>query len=430
MKTVIKDTAYIPMDASAPRVSRGDIVIESGRILKAGGTYQPAQSDRVIDGSRSLALPGLVNAHTHIAMSLLRNCADDLDLFTWLQDHIWPREAKLTEEDIRSGSLLALAELIRSGVTTFADMYFYQEPTIESVLASGISAHIGATLMGGKEETDKRMKDHEALISSWHNAEDGRIRVDIAPHAVYTCSEYTLKAAAELADEYRTALHIHLSETRKEQQDSLQTHGMTPLGYLHSLGFFKAHCYAAHGVYLSEEDISLGRDLQIPVVHNPTSNLKLANGTAPVAEFLRKGLTVALGTDGASSNNNLNMVEEMHIASLIHKGAAEDPTVLPAYDVLYMATMGGAEALGRADEIGSIEPGKRADIILFDIDSPHLVPLNNPVSAVVYSAQSSDIHTVISSGEVIMENRNILTLDEEKILADARVSADRLAPVT
>ncbi len=414
------------MTSPEPQVIYGDIVIEHERIVSVGEPYCPEEDDRIIDGSSSVVLPGLVNAHTHLAMTLLRNCADDMDLFTWLNDHIWPREAKLAPSDILTGSCLGLLEMIRSGVTTFSDMYFSQEQTILAVLQSGIGAHIGATIIGDEAETERRIPILKELFSSWNGAEGGRIIVDTAPHAIYTCSTGALKMARDLAESFNTSLHIHVSESAKENRDSLEAHGITPIEYLDSIGFFSVPTYAAHCVYLSDEDIETCSRRDVRIVHNPTSNLKLGNGFAPAAAYLRKGITVGLGTDGASSNNNLNMFEEMHIASLVHKAVEKDPRIMSAYEVLRMATMGGARALGRDNDIGSLKAGKRADIILAGTDAPHLVPLNNPISAMVYSAQASDIHMVISSGKIIMENREILTLDEQQILSDARVCAQKL----
>jgi len=426
MNTVIHNALIIPMSDTLPRYLRGDIRITDGILKQVGGTCTPEAGDKVVDGSLSIALPGLINSHTHLAMSLLRNLADDMDLFTWLQEHIWPREERLTHEDIRRGSYLGLAELIRSGVTTFADMYFYQQETADAVEASGIRAHIGATLMGDREATAQRMPELRELLVSRHNSAGGRIRVDIAPHAVYTCSGHTLTAARDLADEFGTMIHTHISESRQEQEDARREYGTTPVQYLDSLEFFSVPVYAAHGVFLSDRDLEICRSRDVRLVHCPTSNLKLANGTAPVAQFLEHGLAVGLGTDGASSNNNLNMIEEMHIASLIHKAAEEDPKAASAYEILSMATREGARVLGRDGEIGTLDEGKQADLILLDMDAPHLIPLNDPVSAVVYAAQASDVRGVMCAGTWIMEDRKLVTLDEERICAEAEESARRI----
>lgn len=414
------------MDTNAPRTLHGDILIQGDRIMGVGGPFLPEEGDLVIDGSRCAALPGLINAHTHLAMTLLRNCADDMDLFTWLHEYIWPREAKLTEDHILWGSYLGLLELIRSGTTLFADMYFHQQQTIEAVLASGLSASIGATMFGDMQATQQRLPALRDLWGSFHGAGDGRIMIDAAPHAVYTCTKETLQTARDLAEEYSCSFHIHISESKKENSDCLSEHGKTPTEYLDSLNAFSVPVYAAHCVHLSDRDINIFKHRNAGIVHNPTSNLKLANGFAPVHRYIQEGLNVGLGTDGASSNNNLNMMEEMHIASLIQKACTEDPRVMEAYQVLEAATIGGARVLGRDHDVGTLEAGKRADIILVHTDVPHLHPLNNPISAMVYSAQSSDITTVISSGRIIMENRRIVTLDEEKILHEALRCAQQL----
>ncbi len=414
------------MTGDEPTSITGDIAIQGDRIIAVGPEIAAAGNDRIIDASRCIAMPGLVNAHTHLAMTLLRNCADDLDLFTWLNEHIWPREALLTPDDIYAGSLLGLAELIRGGVTTYADMYFHQDETVRATLESGISANIGATIIGDEEETRKRLPVLKDLHSRWNQAENGRIRIDVAPHAIYTCSAGSLTLARDLAASLGTMLHIHLSESMKEHQDCMQAHGKTPAEYLYDLGIFEVPVYAAHCVHLSREDVSLCAKLGVRVVHNPTSNLKLANGIAPVQRFLDAGIPVALGTDGASSNNNLNVFEEMHIASVVQKASTGDPKSLNAYDTLRAATVGGAKALGREHEIGMLKPGMMADLILISTDAPHFVPLNNPVSAVVYSAQASDVATVIARGKMIMRNREILTLDMEEVYARAGSSAEKL----
>ncbi len=425
MKTVIQNATIIPMASKEAEFITGDLVLEDELILQVGGVYAPAQGDRVIDGTAHIVIPGLINGHTHLPMTLLRNCADDMDLFTWLNDHIWPREEKHTPETILWGSYLGLLELIQSGVTTFSDMYFMQEQTIAAVLQSGIGAHIGATIMGNEGETRKRLPMLRELHASWQGAQGGRIRIDVAPHAIYTCDAQTLRIAAELTEEFDTAMHIHVSETAKEQDDALGAHGMTPLAYLDSLGVLQVPVYAAHGVFFTPGDINLCRDKKVSVIHNPSSNLKLGNGCAPIHELQQSGVSVGLGTDGASSNNNLNMMEEMHLTSLIHKGWLADPRLLNAYQVLAMATREGARALFR-DDIGTLEPGKRADIVMVSTESPHMTPLLNPVAALVYSAQSSDISRVFSSGRAVYESGDFTTLDKEKICAEAESCARAL----
>jgi 5-methylthioadenosine/S-adenosylhomocysteine deaminase len=429
MKLLIRNATIIPMTAvpeirggNAPFFT-GDIAV-SGEHITAVGTVPPDfVPDRIIDASRTLALPGLVNAHTHLSMGLLRNYADDLDLHTWLHSKIWPAEAHLDKEDVYAGSQLGILELIRSGVTAFADMYFFQEASCRAVLEAGLRARIGATFFGDLIATEARLPIYADLHRSWNGAGGGRIFIDAAPHAVYTCTRETLEAALDFSLRYDTRIHVHLSETRKENEDSLQEHGCTPAGYLESLGLFTRPSYAAHCVHLTQEDAALLKTRGVRPVHCPSSNLKLGSGFAPFAQMLREGLRPALGTDGASSNNNLNMIEELHIASLIHKGTTGDPTAVSAYEALAAATVHGAEALGIADRCGTLEPGKAADIILINTDVPHMQPLHNPVSAAVYSAQASDVLTVICNGEILMENRELLTIDEQEVMRRAAVRA-------
>lgn len=431
MKLLICSGIVIPMTSSLTQdatelASVMDIAIDGKKIVSTGNIPDSFIPDRTIDAEGKIIIPGFINAHTHLSMGLFRNYANDLDLFTWLTKKIWPIEEKLNEQDIYTGSLLGTAELIRSGTTAFADMYFFQEASCEAVKKSGIRANIGATFFGDIGETEKRLPEHHALFKTWNNACDGRIHIDAAPHAVYTCSRETLTAARDFSLELNNRVHVHLSETAKENADALEQHHMTPTAYLESLGLLERPVYAAHCVHLNQDDMKILKSHNVSPVHSPSSNLKLGSGFAPVPRFSKLGLHTALGTDGASSNNNLNMIEEMHIASLIHKGISGDPKVVSAFETLRMATLYGAEALGIDSLCGSIEVGKDADMIFIDTNAVHLQPLHDPISAVVYSAQTSDIDTVMCQGKIIMENHSILTLDEDKIIRDAADTAKAL----
>jgi 5-methylthioadenosine/S-adenosylhomocysteine deaminase len=359
-------------------------------------------------------------------MTLLRNYADDMELFTWLTEKIWPLEEKMDQEHIYWGSMLGLAEQIRGGITCFADMYFHQRQTIEAVLQSGIRASVGATFMGDRKATLARLEDTRALHKDYNQAGEGKIQVDIAPHAIYTCTRDTLEIITDLAVELNSRIHIHISETLKELRDSLKEHGKTPPAYLEEIGLFRAPVYAAHCAHLHKDDYRIFDEYGVHPIHNPTSNLKLGSGFADLPKWLESGLEPALGTDGASSNNNLSMFEEIHLASIMHKGYLKDPTVVPAYQVLKMATIGGAKALGISDRVGMLEVGKEADLIIIGCDKPHLQPMNNPISTIAYCAGSSDVDTVICRGEMIMHNRELLKLDEQEILHKAAESAKSL----
>ncbi len=421
MKLLIKNGIIIPMAPSlhlAPlnMGSPGSIAVDGEQIIHVGSVPESFVPDRIIDASGKIVMPGLVNAHTHLSMGLLRNYADDLDLFTWLNEKIWPVEAHLREEDVYTGSLLGVLELIRSGVTAFADMYFFQQPTCRAVEEAGIRANIGATFFGDIRETEARLSDHERLHQVWNGAGNGRILIDTAPHSIYTCTSETLAAALEFSHVKNNRIHIHLSETRRENSDSRKAHGLSPTAYIEELGMLERPVYAAHCVHLDPGDMDILLRHNVIPVHNPSSNLKLGSGFAPVPEMFSRGLQPALGTDGASSNNNLNMMEELHIASLIHKGISGDPTVVSAYETLKMATISGARALGIDHLCGTIEPGKQADIIIIDTGTAHMQPLHDPISAVVYSAQAADVQTVLCAGKILMEDRRLMTIDEEKIL--------------
>jgi len=406
--------------------SEMDIAVDEEKIVHIGDIPDTFIPDRVIDAAGKIILPGLVNAHTHLSMGLFRNYANDLDLFTWLTKKIWPIEAKLTDQDVYSGSLLGSVEMIRSGTTAFADMYFNQEATCEAVKQAGIRANIGATFFGNIEETEQRLPEHYALVKNRNNACNGRIKIDTAPHAVYTCSLETLTAAREFSTEMNNRIHIHLSETAKENSDFHAEHNITPTAYLESIGIFDRPVYAAHCVHIDQKDMNILKNHTVFPIHNPSSNLKLGSGFAPVPQFSTLGLHTAIGTDGASSNNNLNMLEEMHLTSLIHKGVSGDPRVVSAYETILMATLYGAEALGIDAQCGSLEIGKDADMIFIDTRAAHMQPLHDPISAVVYSAQAADIDTVICQGQILMENHIVITLDEEKIIREASATAAAL----
>jgi len=412
MRTVIKNGIIIAMDNSLPEVLKGDIAVEGRKIVSVGEIPAGFKADRSIDAGNSIVLPGLVNAHSHLSMVLLRNYADDMDLFTWLNEKIWPVEEKLTETHVYNSSLLGAAELIRSGVTCFADMYFFQKETCLAIEQAGIRARIGATFFGDEEAMEKKLPVLQKLYDEW-NGRDGRIHIDTAPHSAYTLTPGALHMAVDFAKKNNTRLHIHISESKQETQENYDNHGVSPVEYLEKLGLYDIPTYAAHCVQLDEKDLGILKKYGVYPVHNPTSNLKIGNGFAPIPAMLEMGMHPALGTDGASSNNNLNMFEEIHLAAIIHKGATGDPKAVTAYQALQMATIYGAEALGLDDICGSLTPGKEADIILVDTNNVHMQPLHEPVAALSYSAQASDVHFVMCAGQILMEDSVVLSLDEK-----------------
>ncbi len=366
-------------------IRNGYLGIDGDRIDYVGAEEPREAYDETKDMTRKLLLPGLINGHTHTGMSLLRGLGSDLPLNQWLFDTIFPVEDRLTEEDLRIGMELSMLEMLSSGTTSFTDMYMSPGYTAQSVLASGMKANLCRPLQSFDPDEDpmtcRRMGEMLALFDRWNGAGEGRIKTDFSIHAEYTCTERMVRAAAR--------------------------------------------AYAAHGVWLTPEDRALLRDRGVVVVHCPESNLKLGSGVADVPAMTAEGLTVALGTDGAASNNNLNMMEEMHLVSLLHKGVHREPTLLSPHEVLAMATVNGARLQGRADT-GVLAVGMKADVIAVDMDRPHLVPNTDPLSNLLYSAQGGDVCLTMVDGRVLYENGEFATLDRDRILFEARKAAKRL----
>ncbi|MFY9312316.1 MAG: amidohydrolase [Tepidanaerobacteraceae bacterium] len=425
MNILIKNAKVLVFEDGKLLTKEADIAISGNKISQIGKIKTEFEFQKIINARNMLAMPGLINAHTHLAMVLFRNYADDMPLFDWLTKKIWPLEANLTPEAIYSGSILGIAELIKSGVTGFLDMYFFADETIRAALETGVRVYIARGLTDEEEGKEVQLEETRRLFNEYHEW-DGKVKIFAGPHAPYTCSPRYLKKVVELAQELDIGIHIHLSETRKEVDDSIEKWGKTPIKHVYDLGLFERPTIAAHCVHVNDEDIQILSESGVSVAHNPSSNLKLASGFAPVDKMLKAGVNVALGTDGASSNNNLNMFEEIHLASIIHKGANFDAVSVPAEDVIKMATVNGAKAFGLEEELGSIEVGKKADIILIDLRKPHFAPLHNPVSAVCYSAQGSDVHTVIVDGKILMENYELKTIDVEKAMYEAAEAAKKL----
>ena len=416
-KIWIQNTQILTM-TGAPLYT-GDILIEND-IIKALGTVnaQDAEGAQIIDGRRTVAMPGLVNTHTHAAMTLLRSYADDMELMPWLNDKIWPAEAKFVNEYIYWGSALAAVEMIQSGTTTFADMYDSMHEVAKVTEESGLRANLARGCVVFSDPELKNIQKNVRLYENFNNTADGRIKVWFAPHAPYTCPPEYVEKIVEAAKSCDAGIHVHLAETLDEQRQIAEGYGKTPTEYLNDLGVFELPTLAAHSVYLNDSDIAILKEHNVGIAHNPSSNLKLASGIANIPKYLQAGLNVGIGTDGCSSNNTLNMFKEMTICSFVQKVNAMDPTVLPAEEILRLATIGGAKALRWDDEIGTLEVGKKADLILVDIDKPHFAPWNNPVSDLVYSAQGSDVKTTIVNGKLLMKDYEVLTLDVERIMAE------------
>ena len=399
------------------------LLIKDDLIAEIAETIDEGNVDKIIDAEGKILLPGLINTHTHLSMTLFRGLADDLSLDSWLNDHIWPMEANLNGDYCYIGALLGAVELIKSGTTTFSDMYFYMEDVARAVEDAGIRAVLsyGMIDFGDAEKREAEIEENLQLFKSCNGMADGRIKVFFGPHSPYTASEDLLIKVRELADEYNMGIHIHVSETEKEINDSLDEKGLRPFEYLEKIGFLGPDVVAAHCVWLSDEEIEIIKKHDVKVSHNPCSNMKLASGIAPVSKLIENDICVSIGTDGASSNNNLDLIEELKTASLLQKVSTLDPKVLTSDEAITMATIKGAEALGLENEIGSIEVGKKADIILIDTNSANMVPDSSSLSSnVIYSANGSNVDTTICNGKILMENKKLTVLDEQEIYDKAR----------
>ncbi|NPV73264.1 MAG: amidohydrolase [Pelotomaculum sp.] len=425
---LIQGATVLTMEGPDGVYRDGEIAIAGNSILSVGSRgsvpegFRPGRS---IDGTGMVAMPGFVNCHTHAAMTLLRSYADDMPLMKWLSEKIWPVEERLQPEDIYWGTMLCCLEMIKSGTTTFADMYFSMERVAAAVEESGMRACLSRGMIGVGSGARKAIDESLSFVREWNGGADGRITAMFGPHAPYTCPPEYLKKVVDLAAREGAGIHIHVAETRDEIEQIRAGYGTTPVRYLDAAGVFELPVLAAHCVHLDEGDIEILSAKRVGIAHCPESNMKLASGIAPVTELLQAGAAVGLGTDGAASNNNLDMLEEMRSAALLHKVSTGDPLALPSFEALRMATAGGALALGLKD-VGLLKPGMKADLILVDFRRPHLCPQHDLIAHLVYAAQSADVDTVIINGKVVMEKRQVLNLDEEKIMAEAQKRALRL----
>ncbi|MBI4476492.1 MAG: amidohydrolase [Acidobacteria bacterium] len=429
---LIRDGLVVTMDTPRTVVNPGAVAVQGDRIVAVGPVdaitraYTAADT---IDAADQVVMPGLINTHTHAAMVLYRGLADDLALMEWLQKYIFPAEARTVSASmVEIGTRLAALEMIRSGTTTFVDMYYFEEEAAKAAKSAGLRGVLGETIIGFPVPDAKTPKEAlaraETFIKMFRG--DPLIVPAVAPHALYTNDAATLQAARALADRYQVPLLIHLAETQDEVAIAREKHRRSPVGYLDSIGFWGPRTLAAHAVHVPEADIPVLKRHGIGISHNPESNMKLASGTAPVPRYLQAGIAVGLGTDGAASNNDLDMFEAMRQAAFLHKLATGDPRVISAPVALEMATMGGARALGMDREIGSLEPGKRADLIVVSMASPRQTPMYDPVSHLVYATRGDDVTTTIVNGRVLMRDRKVLSLNEREVLNAARAFAGKV----
>ena len=423
---VVTNGTIVTMDGGGRVMANGAVAIDGSDIV-AVDTADAIQRDfhgsETIDAAGQVVLPGLVNTHTHAPMVLYRGLADDLALMEWLTKYMFPAEAKtVSPEFVRAGTRLAALEMIQSGTTTYTDMYYFEEEIARETKAAGLRGVLGQTIIEFPVADAKTPADALARADAFIRAFKGDplITPAVAPHAMFTLDGPTLTASRDLARRHGVPTLIHLAETRDEVRIAQERFKMSPVGYLDGLGFLGAGVLAAHAVWVSEPEIAIMRARGVGISHNPESNMKLASGTAPVPAYLNAGVAIGLGTDGAASNNDLDMFEAMRMASLLHKLQSGDPRVVGARTALEMATIGGARALGMAAEIGSLEPGKRADLIVVGMTAARQTPMYDPISHLVYTTRGDDVRTTIVHGKVLMRDRRMVTLDEAAILSEAR----------
>ena len=424
-KVLLIDPKNTCLDNAAIAINDGTIIA----IDQSENIAKQYRTRKTITAKDSLIMPGFVNCHTHAAMTCFRGIADDLELMDWLNNYIFPAEAKNVNNDLAyRGSLLACAEMIKSGTTTFCDMYIFEDETARAAKTAGMRCLVGEVLFDfpspNFKTPDEGLAYTRMLIEKWQN--DQLINIIVEPHALYTCAPDLLAKAKKLADDYSVPLGIHLLENKSEKEQLLQKFGKPAVSFLKEIDYLSESLIAFHCVSISDEDIRLFADFGVKVSHNPASNMKLASGVAPVPDMLKAGITVGLGTDGCASNNNLDMIKEMSTAAKLHKVARLDPTVMNAQTVARMATIEGAKVLGMDKITGSLEVGKKADIIIIGLNKPHLTPLYSEYSHLVYAASGADVDTVIINGKVVMENRSLLTIDETEVMQKVREIAVKI----
>ena len=419
---LVTNGTVLTLDADATEIVNGAVAIGQDAITAVGpaNEFGDWRISRVIDARGGIIMPGLVNSHTHAAMTCFRGLADDLQLMTWLNDHIFPAEAKLDDQKVYAGALLACAEMIMSGTTSFCDMYLFEDAVARAAKKAGVRAVVGEVLYDFNSPNYGPIKNGfkytQKLIDTWQN--DPLVTIAVEPHSTYLCAPQLLKKAFKLTQSFNLPLVIHLAESKSEINQIKERYNRTPVELLAELGVLAPNVLACHCVELTDNDIRLLQRFDVKVAHNAESNMKLASGVAPIPRLINEGICVGMGTDGCASNNDLDLFLEMDSVAKLHKAKTLDPTVMDALTVLKMATINGARALGLDQTIGSLEIGKKADLIIIDTNKPHLTPMYNPVSHLVYAAMGSDVTTSIINGNVVMENGQIKTMDIKAVIDD------------
>ena len=431
---VVHNGTVLTINVDFDVLDRGLVCIADGslkRIEEEPADDQLPEARHVIDARGGIIMPGLVNTHTHAAMSLFRGLADDLPLTSWLNDYIFKAEARwLNPESVYAGSLLSCAEMLLSGTTTCCDGYFFEDAVAQAMQQAGMRAILAQGIIDfpapGVPDPKKNVTEAVRFIEAWHG-KTSLITPGLFCHSPYTCSDETLKETRKVADETGCLLQIHVAETEKELKEIEQSHGLSPVQYLDRIGVLNARTLLVHAIWVNEADIACMADRRVGVSVATESEMKLASGVAPIPEFLKKGIAVGIGTDGSASNNNLDMFQEMDTAAKLHKVHTLDPTVMDAREVLTLATRSGAEAIGLGKQIGSLEKDKKADLIIIDTHKPHLTPLYDPVSHLVYAASGSDVRDVIIDGQLVVRDRVPLTFNLETVLESVAELARQIA---
>lgn len=427
MKILIKNCGILTLQEPDRIYTVGQIETEDDRISYAGTVRETSgEYDRVIDAAGMVAIPGLINCHTHSAMSLMRGYGDDIPLMKWLNQRIWPIEEGLTGEDVYWGAALSIAEMLRTGTTTFVDMYFFMDDVARAVEEAGIRADLSFGMTSFKDDWKERMDNCRRFFKEWNGKGDGRISVSLGPHAPYTCVPEFMYMVRTTAKELEAKIHIHLAETLDEISQMREKYGKTPFEYVDDLGILDLRVIGAHCVHVSDRDMEIIKAKGLNVTHNPESNMKLASGICPADRMIKEGVNVALGTDSSCSNNNLDMISEMRSAALLQKVGSMDATALPAFRAVEMATVNGARALGLEDRIGQIKPGMKADLVLVDMNKPYLYPQHDLISNLVYAAGGADVAYTLVDGKVLVDKGELVTLDQEKIFYEVDRSLKRL----